>query len=112
MAEALAKLNYLRISPSKVRLVANTIKGKPVQEALASLEHSLRGASVPLKKLLNSAIANASENHGMDEDVLIVGNVLVDEGPTMKRWMPRAMGRATPIMKRTCKVTIMVREQD
>jgi len=112
MAEAIARLNYLRISPRKVRLVAETIKGKPVQQALAELALSDRGASVPLKKLLDSAIANAGENHDMDMDALMVKNVTVDEGPTLKRWMPRAMGRATPIRKRTSKVTLVVAEKE
>ena len=112
MAEAVARLNYIRISPFKVRLVAETIKGKPASEALAILEHSSKGASRPLRKLLNSAIANASENHEMDADTLVVRNVIVDEGPTLKRWMPRAMGRATPIRKRTSKITLIVAEKE
>jgi len=112
MAEAMAKLNHVRMSPTKIRLVAHTIKGKPVAAALAILEGSLKGASRPLKKLLQSAVANASENHEMDADVLMVKNVIVDAGPTLKRWMPRAMGRATPIRKRTSKVTIIVSEKE
>ncbi len=112
MPEAVAKLNYYRMSPFKMRMVANVIKGRKVGEALAILEHSPRKASVPLKKLLESAVANASENHEMDEDALIVKNVLVDQGLTIKRWMPRAMGRATPIRKRTSKITIVVAEEE
>ncbi len=112
MAEAYAKLNHLRMSPTKARLVAQTIKGKDVGEALAILGVSTRLASGPIKKLLSSAIANASENHGMDADALMVKNIYVDEGPTMKRWMPRAMGRATPIRKRTSKITIVVSEKE
>lgn len=112
MAEAIARLNYLRMSPFKVRLVAETVKGKPVQDAIAILEHSTRRAGRPLVKLLKSAIANASENHEMDPDALVVKNVMVDEGPTLKRWMPRAMGRATPIRKRTSKITIIVSEKE
>ena len=112
MAVAVARLNYIRISPSKVRLVAQTIKGKPVAEALALLEHSPKRAGRPLRKLLQSAIANASENHEMDADALVVTNVIVDEGPTLKRWMPRARGRATPIRKRTSKITMVVGEKE
>ncbi len=112
MTDAVAKLNYLRMSPFKVRLVAETIKGRKVEEALASLAHNPRGASRPLRKLLSSAVANAEENHGLDADALVVKNVFVDEGPTMKRWMPRAMGRATPIRKRTSKITIVVAERE
>jgi len=112
MAEAIAKLNYLRISPSKVRLLVGTVKGKPAAQALAILEHSDKKASRPLWKLLKSAIANASENHEMDADALVVKNIIVDEGPTIKRWMPRAMGRATPIRKRTSKITLVVAEKE
>ena len=112
MAYAVARLNYLRMSPFKVRLVAETIKGKPVAEALALLERNHKRASRPLGKLLQSAIANASENHGIDADALVVRNVIVDEGPTLKRWMPRAMGRATMIRKRTSKITLIVEEKE
>ncbi|HUT54029.1 MAG TPA: 50S ribosomal protein L22 [bacterium] len=111
MAEATAKLNYLRMSAQKVRLVAETIKGKPVSAALAILEQTPKRASRPLRKLLQSAVANASENHDMDADALVVKNVMVNEGPTLKRWMPRAMGRATPIRKRTSKIIIVVSEK-
>ena len=112
MAEAMARLNFYRMSPFKIRLVADTIKGRPVEDALAILSASKQKASRPLEKLLRSAIANASENHEMDPDALVVRNVLVDQGPTMKRWMPRAMGRATPIRKRTSKITIIVAERE
>lgn len=112
MGEAIAKLRYIRMSPFKVRLMGNLIKGKPVQDALALLEHHPRRAGRPLKKLLASAIANASENHDLDADALIVKNVIVDEGPKLKRWIPRAMGRATPIRKRTSKITIVVAEKE
>jgi large subunit ribosomal protein L22 len=112
MAEAMARLNYLRMSPRKVRAVAQTVKGRKVQEAFAILEQSERRASRHLLKLLRSAVANANENHDMDPDALVVKNVLVDEGPALKRWMPRAMGRATPIRKRTCKITIIVAEPE
>jgi len=112
MAEAVAKLKYVRMSPFKIRLVAETIKGKSVGNALAILEHSRKKASGPLKKLLESAVANAGENHDMDADALYVKNVLVDQGLTLKRWMPRAMGRATPIRKRTSKVTMIVAEKE
>lgn len=112
MGEATAKLNYLRMSPFKVRMVAAIIKGKPVAEAIGILNATPRRACLPLKKLLKSAIANASENHDLDADTLLVKNVQVDEGPTLKRWMPRAMGRATPIRKRTSKITIVVAEKE
>ena len=111
MAEATAKLNYLRMSAHKVRLVAATIKGQPVAAALAILEQTPKRASRPLRKLLQSAVANASENHDLDADALVVKNVTVNEGPTLKRWMPRAMGRATPIRKRTSKIILVVSEK-
>lgn len=112
MGEALAKLKYLRMSPFKVRLMGDLIKGRPVQEALALLDHHPRKASRSLRRLLQSAMANAGENHKLDADALLVKNVIVDGGPTLKRWMPRAMGRATPIRKRTCTVTIVVAEKE
>ena len=112
MAEAMARLNYYRMSPSKVRLVARTVKGKSVEDALAILSLGGQKACRPLEALLRSAIANASENHDMDPDALVVRNILVDEGPTLKRWMPRAMGRATPIRKRTSKITLIVAEKE
>jgi len=112
MGEATAKLNYLRMSAFKVRMVAAIIKGRPVAEAIGILDATPRRASKPLKKLLKSAVANASENHDLDADTLVVKNIQVDEGPTLKRWMPRAMGRATPIRKRTSKITIVVAEKE
>lgn len=111
MGEAIARLNYYRMSPSKMRTVGDSIKGRPVAEAIAILEHSPRRAGEPLKKLLKSAVANAGENHKLDADVLVVKNVIVNAGPTLKRWMPRAMGRATMIRRRTSKVTIVVAEK-
>jgi large subunit ribosomal protein L22 len=112
MSEARAKLNFIRMSPFKLRMVGNTIKGRKAREALAILAHSPRRAGVPLRKLLESAIANATENHDLDADALVVKNVYVDQGVTMKRWLPRAMGRATPLRKRTAKVTIIVAEEE
>lgn len=112
MGEATAKLNFLRMSAFKVRMVAAIIKGRPVAEAIGILDATPRRACKPLKKLLKSAIANASENHDLDADTLVVKNIQVDEGPTLKRWMPRAMGRATPIRKRTSKITIVVAEKE
>jgi len=112
MPEAMARLNYIRISPRKVRMVAETIKGKPVAEAMAILDHTNKRPAAHLRKLLGSAVANAGENHDMDPDALVVKNVLVDQGPTLKRFMPRAMGRATQINKRTSKIIVIVAEKE
>lgn len=112
MAEATAKLGYFRMSASKVRLISDIIKGRPVGEAIGILQHSPKKAARALKKLLESAVANAGENHDLDVDALYVKNVLVDQGLSLKRFRPRAMGRATPVKKRTSKITIIVAEKE
>lgn len=103
-----AKLNYLRMSPSKVRLVLDEIRGEKVDEAVAILSLSEKVAAEPILKLLNSAIANAENNLGMNRDELYVAETYANEGPTLKRIRPRAMGRATRIRKRTSHVTIIL----
>lgn len=103
-----AKLNYLRMSPSKVRLVLDEIRGKKVDDAIAILSLSEKVAAEPILKLLNSAIANAENNLGMNRDELYVAETYANEGPTLKRIRPRAMGRATRIRKRTSHVTIIL----
>lgn len=105
---ARAQLNDLRISPRKVRLVANLIRGKSIMEATNELLANKKHAARPILKLINSAVANATHNHMAENDTLIVETIFVNEGATMKRWMPRAMGRATPIKKRTSHVTVIV----
>lgn len=106
-----AKLRHLRISPRKVRLVTDLIKGLDVKKAQKQLEFSPKGVATPILKLLNSAIANARHNANLDENNLYISSILVDPGPTLKRWMPRAMGRATSIMKRTSHITISLEER-
>jgi len=106
-----AHLHQLRISPRKVRLVANLLKGMDVHEADAQLTHLRKGAVVPIRKLLHSAVANAEHNAKLDRANLFVRQVLVDQGTTMKRSQPRAFGRATPIRKRTSHVTIVLDER-
>jgi large subunit ribosomal protein L22 len=101
---------YVRMSARKGRLVADLIRGKSVGDAQAILAYSTRAAAVPMRKTLQSAIANADHNHGLDARELVLVRVTVDEGPTIKRFRPRAQGRATPIMKRTCHITIGVAE--
>jgi large subunit ribosomal protein L22 len=103
---ARAKLRHLRIAPRKVRLVADLIRGKHVEEALNILQFTQKGSSRPLAKLVKSAVANADQKGGVDIDNLYVGECFVDGGPMLKRFMPRAQGRATPIMKRTSHVTV------
>lgn len=108
--EAKAVAKYMHISPRKVRIVAKNIKGLTVEKALAQLRYTPKKAAVILLKVLNSALANAEQKSEIDVDTLYVKNVFVDEGPTAKRWRPRAMGRATRIRKRTSHVTIILDE--
>ncbi|WP_170005915.1 50S ribosomal protein L22 [Bacillus fonticola] len=108
-AKAVAKT--VRIAPRKARLVIDLIRGKKVGEAVAILKHTPRAASPIIEKVLNSAIANAEHNYEMDINSLVVENAFVNEGPTMKRFRPRAMGRASQINKRTSHITIVVSEQ-
>ncbi|MDZ4185044.1 MAG: 50S ribosomal protein L22 [Desulfuromonadales bacterium] len=109
--EARATLRYLRAAPRKVRLVADLVRGKRVEEALGALRFTPKAASAPIKKLLESAVANAENNHGIDIDGLWIRELRVDEGPTLKRFRPRAQGRAFPIMKRTSHVTVVLAEK-
>ena len=109
--EAKAKLSYLRISPRKVQIVLDLIRGKDVGTAYAILMQTPKAASEPVLKLLKSAAANAENNHGMDPEKLYVSTCLVTPGPIIKRIMPRAQGRAYRINKRTSHVTIVVSER-
>jgi len=109
--QATAKLSHARISAQKCRLVADQIRGLPVERALQVLTFSQKKAAHMVRKVLESAIANAEHNEGADVDELKVSAVCVDEGPTMKRWHARAKGRANHIMKRTSHITITVAEQ-
>ncbi len=106
-----AKLRKARIAPQKVRLIADQIRGLPVDQAINLLAFSSKKAAGIVKKVLESAIANAEHNDGADVDELTVSHISVDEGPTMKRWRARARGRAAKILKRTCHVTISVEEE-
>ncbi|RJX72284.1 50S ribosomal protein L22 [Vibrio sinensis] len=109
--EAVAKHNFARISPQKARLVADQIRGKNVDQALEILTFSNKKAAVLIKKVLESAIANAEHNEGADIDDLNVAKIFVDEGPTMKRIMPRAKGRADRILKRSSHITVVVADR-
>ncbi len=106
--EAIAKHKFARGSAQKARLVADQIRGVHVEKALEILNFSNKGAAVLVKKVLDSAIANAEHNEGADIDELFVKTIMVDDGPTMKRIKPRAKGRADRILKRTSHITVVV----
>ncbi|MCC6708156.1 MAG: 50S ribosomal protein L22 [Gammaproteobacteria bacterium] len=105
-----AKLRNARMAAQKVRLVADQIRGQRVEKAINILTFSNKKAAALVKKVLESAIANAEHNDGADVDELKVSTIMVDEGATMKRWRARARGRAAKIMKRTCHVTVWVEQ--
>jgi large subunit ribosomal protein L22 len=106
-----AKLRYLRVSPRKTRLVVDLVRGKSVDEAINILTFTRRAASEPVRKLIVSAIANA-EAQNAAVDALFVQEIYVDEGPTLRRFRPRAMGRATRVNKRTSHVTCVLAEKN
>lgn len=105
-----AKLKYLRISPRKVRLIADLIRWKKIEEAQIILKFAKKRGAYPLSKLLNSAIANAKNNFQLDPKNLYISKITVDEGPKYKRWMPRARGAAYEIQKKTSHITIVLAE--
>ncbi len=111
MMETVAKLKNAQISAQKVRLVADQVRGVPVERALQLLTFSTKKAAVLVKKVLESAIANAEHNEGADIDELRVNRIFVDEGPTMKRWQARAKGAAYHILKRSSHITVMVSDK-
>lgn len=106
--EVKAQLRHLRMSPRKVRLVADLVRNKKVEEAQNILKFTVKRATNPLLKLLNSAIANAENNFKLDKSKLFISEIKVDQGPTLKRWKPRARGRVDPINKRTSHVTLIL----
>lgn len=108
MMETMAKHKGVQVSPQKARLVADMIRGKPVGNALDLLTFSPQKSAAIIKKLLNSAIANAENNDGADVDDLKISTIFVDEGTTMKRIKTRAKGRADRILKRSCHITLKV----
>ncbi len=107
-----AQAKYVRSSARKARLVCDNIRGKSVEEARAILAHTPRQVAEDWSKLLESAVANAEHNHELDGDELVIKSVTADEGPTIKRFRPRAQGRATPIRKRTAHLTILLTTKD
>jgi len=106
--EVSARLSHVRISPQKARLVADQIRGLPIERALNILKFSNKKAAAIISKVLESAASNAEHNEGADIDDLRVAKILVDEGRTMKRFQPRAKGRANRILKRSSHITIVV----
>lgn len=115
--EAKAIARYIRQSPRKMRLVADLIRGQDVNDAYAILKFNQKKAARPIEKLLRSAVANAmykadEQGERMDVDELYIKKATVDEGPTFRRWRARAMGRASPIRKRTSHVTVIVDRKD
>ena len=109
--EVQAVLKKANISAQKTRLVADQIRGLPIAKALDILNYSSKKAAQIIKKILDSAISNAEHNHGADIDELRVSTVFVDEGPTLKRMMPRAKGRGNRILKRSSHITVKVSDE-
>ncbi len=109
--ESSAVAKYIRISPRKVRLIMDELRGRKVEEALNMLSFTPQKGGRILKKLINSAVANAQQNSGVDVDKLFILRIFADEGPTLKRFSPRAQGRATRILKRTCHLTVILNDK-
>ena len=109
--EVKASAKYMRISPRKVHKVLGAVKGKPVETALNTLKLMPQKAAGILEKVIRSAVANADQHPDIDIDLLVVRNVVADQGPTLKRWRARARGRATQILKRTSHITVILDEE-
>ncbi len=109
---AKAQLSYARISSRKVKIVIDLIRNKTIAEALAILKFTPKAASSIVEKLLKSAVANAENNHHMDTEKLYVKEIYANQGPTLKRFRPRAQGRAYPIKKRTSHITVVLAEKE
>jgi large subunit ribosomal protein L22 len=108
MTEVTAKLRFLRMGPRKVRLIVDMIRGKKVTRALELLSVMPKRAVRPVLKLLNSAVANAKHNYSLAAEDLKVAQIYVDGGPVLKRWMPKAHGRATPVRERTSHINLVL----
>jgi large subunit ribosomal protein L22 len=107
-----AQAKWVRTSARKARIVLDHIRGRSVPEARTILAFTSRAAATDIDKVLRSAVANAEANHGLDGDELLVEAAYADEGPTLKRWKPRARGRVNRIRKRTCHITVVLAEQE
>ena len=106
--EVRATAKYVRVAPRKARLVVDQIRNQSVAKALELLQFNERAAAIPVAKVVNSAVANAENNHGLRGADLVIARAYVDEGPTIKRFRPRAKGSASRINKRTCHITVVV----
>ncbi len=109
--EAKAIARYVRIAPRKAQVVVDLVRGKKVDEALAILKYTPKAGAPIVEKVLKSAIANAENNYGMDVDSLYISEIYANQGPTMRRYRPRAQGRATTIRKRTSHIGVVVKEK-
>jgi large subunit ribosomal protein L22 len=107
-----ATLKYVRMSPRKVRLVVDLVRGKPVNEALALLRFTPKSAAKALDKVVRSAIANAENNYTLDAEDLYIARISADTGPTLKRFRPRAHGRVSPLLKRSTNITVVLDERN
>ncbi|MDP4152430.1 MAG: 50S ribosomal protein L22 [Bacillota bacterium] len=110
--EARAIVRHVRIAPRKVKIVLDLIRNKPIDYAIAAVKHTPKAASPVVEKLLKSAVANAENNFHMNKDNLYVSETFVSPGPTLKRVMPRAQGRAFRILKRTSHITVVLKEKE
>lgn len=110
--EVAAKLKFTRLSPQKCRLVCDQIRGLPIDRAIDVLKFSRKRAAEVLKKVLESAVANAEHNHGADIDELKVASVYADQGPTYKRMQAKAKGRGSRILKPTCHITVVLSDEE
>lgn len=110
--EARAIAKYVRIAPRKVKLVADSVRGKHVDEAIAILKYTPKKGARILEKVVKSAVANAENNHDLDRENLYISEAYANEGPTLKRWRPRAQGRAFKILKRTSHIGVVVKERE
>ncbi len=108
--QAQATAKFIRVSPRKTRLVARNVNGLPVEDALNILKFTPQKAAGVIYKVLHSAVANAEQMPGVDVDAMVVKQVIVNEGPTWKRFLPRAQGRATSVKKRTSHITVILEE--
>ena len=108
--EITAKLNYLRIAPRKMRLLADLIRGEKIEKAITLLDFSIKKGSRPLKKVLEQAVANAENNFQLEKPSLYISKITIDEGPKLKRWRARARGRAARIEKKTSHISLTLSE--
>lgn len=107
-----ARVNNLRMTPRKIRLVTGLVKGMDAKQAQSQLRFMNKKAAAIVLKLLNSGLANAKHNFNLSEDNFYISSLQVEAGPSLKRWLPRAMGRATPILKRTCNISLILEEKE